>query len=351
MKTDRRKFIKLTAGASVGSVISVKAGGLTNPPATTPPPILPKRLKVGDTIGLIAPGYAINDQILEETKMTLAQLGFKTYHTPRILGRHGYFSNEDEQRAADINLMFGKPEIDAVLCVRGGYGCTRILEALDYDLIAQHPKILLGFSDITALLNSIHHKTGLVTFHGPVGSTMNDTYSIQYIKELLVNAAEELVIKNPVLSNSLLKNPEYERYTISRGKARGKLAGGSLTLINALIGTPYEIDFTDKIVCIEDVEEAPYRIDRLLTQLISGRTFSKAAAIVFGVCAGCNETTNPNSFSLKEVILDRIKPLNIPAVYGMSFGHIKHNFSFPIGHYAELSTEKMELKIDGAAVI
>ena len=121
-------------------------------------------------------------------------------------------------------------------------------------------------------------------------------------------------------------------------------------MINALIGTPYEIDFTGRIVCLEDVEEAPYRMDRMLTQLIGGSTFCKAAGIMFGVCSGCNVSTNPNSFSLREVILDRIRPLGIPAVYGMSFGHIRSNFSFPIGLEAELDTDNMVLQISGSAV-
>ena len=146
-------------------------------------------------------------------------------------------------------------------------------------------------------------------------------------------------------------NPEFERYTITEGSATGKIVGGSLTLINALIGTADEIDFTDAIVCIEDVEEAPYRIDRMLTQLIEGKTFNKAAGILFGVCAGCNESTNPISFSLKEVIMDRIKPLGIPAMYGMSFGHVENNFTFPIGTKAAMNATTIKFQLLEKAVL
>jgi muramoyltetrapeptide carboxypeptidase len=125
------------------------------------------------------------------------------------------------------------------------------------------------------------------------------------------------------------------------------LCGGSLTLINTLIGTPHEIDFTGKIVCIEDVEEAPYRIDRMLTQLIDGKTFKKASGIVFGVRAGCDRPSEPNSFTLKEVLMDRIKPLGIPAIYGMSFGHIDQNLTFPIGTKATLNTTTMSIVLEG----
>lgn len=308
--------------------------------------LLPKRLKKGDTIGLIAPGYAIERTILEEAKQTLKAMGFIPFHTDRILSNYGYFSNTDTERAQDLNEMFNNDNVDGILCARGGYGCTRIMHMINYENIQKKPKALIGFSDVTALLNGIHQQTGLITFHGPVGSTLNDPYSIGQLQRVVMHPENQQIIPNSILSDDNIKsNPEYDRYTITKGNATGKLVGGSLTLINALIGTPQEIDFTDALVCIEDVEEAPYRIDRMLTQLIAGPTFSKAKGIIFGVCAGCNTSTNPLSFSLKEVLLDRIKPLNIPAVYGMSFGHIKSNFTFPIGITAKLDADQMILEL------
>ncbi|MEX0288651.1 MAG: LD-carboxypeptidase [Flavobacteriaceae bacterium] len=347
----RRHFFKSVAGISLATMLPGSLAGRSVQGLPVETPILPKRLKPGDTLGLIAPGYAISEEILEETKATLSEMGFNTHNTPGILGRHGYFSNTDAIRVKDLNSMFADPEIAGIICVRGGYGCTRILENINYDQIRRHPKVLLGFSDITALLNGIHQRTGLITFHGPVGSTLEDTYSISQLQQLVIKASENLEIRNAILEDHLPEEPEYERYTITKGKASGKLVGGSLTLVNALMGTPYEIDFTDKIVCLEDVEEAPYRIDRMLTQLLSGPTFKKAAGIMFGVCAGCNSSTNPNSFTLKEVVLDRIKPVGIPAVYGMSFGHVKQNFSFPIGLSATLDCDKKTLQLHGKAVV
>lgn len=242
--------------------------------------------------------------------------------------------------------MFASTKIDGILCARGGYGCTRIMHLIDFDTIRKNPKVLIGFSDITALLNGIYQETGLITFHGPVGSTLNDPYSVEQLQKVILNPEERLTIKNIEFTDLEKKDdPEFERYTITEGTATGKLVGGSLTLINALIGTPHEIDFTNALICIEDVEEDPYRIDRMLTQLIDGNTFTKAAGIVFGVCAGCNASSNPNSFSLKEVIIDRIRPLKIPAVYGMSFGHVENNFTFPIGITAKLDTKNMTLQL------
>ncbi len=341
----RRQFINLSALLSVSAVLP-KTGPVVNHWALSSSKILPKRLKKGDTIGLIAPGYAVKPEVLKEMKDTLTNMGFIPFHTDRILGNHGYFSNTDEERAADLNAMFANPRIDAILCARGGYGCTRIMTMIDYSIIKSNPKILVGFSDITALLNGIYKETGLITFHGPVGSTLNDAYSKKQLKNTLQRPKQCQTIKNMVLEDpELLENPEYERYTITPGTATGKLVGGSLTLINALIGTPHEVDFTDAIVCIEDVEEAPYRMDRMLTQLIEGPTFKKARGIAFGVCAGCNSSSNPISFNLKEVLMDRIAPLNIPAAYGMSFGHVPSNFTFPIGINATWDADKMTITL------
>ncbi|WP_419210913.1 S66 peptidase family protein [Maribacter sp. X9] len=335
----RRKFFSSVASISLSSLIPMQMYANTASKFSPPTRKFPKALKNGDTIGLIAPGYAFPKDVLEETENTLKALGFKTYHTDRVLERHGYFSNTDDKRAADINHMFQNSNVDAILCIRGGYGCTRIMEQLDYGAIAKNPKALIGFSDVTALLNGIFKMTGLVTFHGPVGSTLDDDYSIKSLQKVLSPATDDITIENTELEAKYQSNPEYERYTITPGIATGRICGGSLTLINALIGTPQEIDFTDALVFIEDVEEAPYRIDRMLTQLIESKTFKNSAGIIFGVCAGCNESTNPDSFSLKEVILDRIRPLNIPSVYGMSFGHVKQNLTFPIGVHATFKTE------------
>lgn len=344
----RRKFIQNTMAATGGMLLSnsaygsSQAGGKAN--------IYPNKIKKNATIGLIAPGYAVKPEILSNAIDTLKRMGLNPVHTDRIVGNHGYFSNTDEERARDLNEMFTNKKIDAILCARGGYGCTRIMSQIDYNNIRKNPKPLIGFSDVTALLNGIYKETGLVTFHGPVGSTLDDPYSIEYFKKVLMKPVQNLTIESAPLLAKNIQNPEYERYTINPGKATGKLIGGSLTLINALIGTPHEIDFTDALVCIEDVEEAPYRIDRMLTQLIEGKTFTKAAGIAIGVCAGCDKPKDSLSFTLKEVILDRIRPLGIPAVYGISFGHIQNNFTFPIGIQAELNTNNMTLKLLEKAV-
>ena len=313
--------------------------------------LYPKRLEKGQTIGLIAPGFAVSQEKMTQMVFFLEQSGFKVFQTGRI-GQEGYFSNTDEQRALDVMEMFSNSNVDAILCARGGYGCTRILDLLDYKIIENNPKILLGFSDVTALIQGIYSKTGLIGFHGPVGTTIENQYAQSCIQDLLMNLSEQTTIKPVNLEENPYKSiSEYQRYTIYPGIAKGKLIGGSLTLITALIGTPYEIDFTDCIVCIEDVEEKPYRIDRMLTQLLGSKTFKAAAGIAFGVCAGCDTEKNQNNFTLREVIENRISPLKIPAAYGLSFGHVPDNCTLPIGAQSVFNTTLLEITVTEPVVI
>ena len=346
----RRTFIKSATVLGAATLLPNTGWG-SELTTSTLSRIKPKKLKKGDTIGLVAPGYAIKPEVLEKALATLKEMGFKTYHTERLIGNYGYFSNTDEERAKDVNEMFANPKIDGILCARGGYGCTRILDQLDYESIKKNPKVLIGFSDITALIQATYKETGLVCFHGPVGSTIDDAYSQKYFKKVLMKGKDSQKIKNAKLTDpKFLENPEYDRYTITPGTCEGELAGGSLTLVNALIGTPHEIDFTDKLVFLEDVEEAPYRIDRMLTQLIEGATFKKAKGVVFGVCKGCDREKKEDNFTLKEVILDRIASLGMPAAYGMSFGHVPNNFTLPVGVQAAFNADEMSLELLEAAV-
>ena len=346
----RRKFITTALGTAATSLLPITISNTSYTPKNNNL-LKGKQLKKGDTIGLVAPGYAVSSEGLEHAKTTLRKMGFIPYHTERIIGNYGYFSNTDAERAADLNHMFANPNVDGILCARGGYGCTRIMQLIDYEIIKNNPKVFIGFSDITTLLNGFYTETGLVSFHGPVGTTLDNEYGISMLKQLVINPKESVVIHNSDLTEEQKENTEYNRYVITPGNAKGVLVGGSLTLINALIGTPHEIDFTNKIVCIEDVEESPYRIDRMLTQLIEGKTFKNAAGLALGVFAGCETTNKTKTFTLKEVITERLQGLNIPTVYGMSFGHIPENFTFPIGIKAKLNTASMTLTILEKAVL
>lgn len=343
----RRHFLGGLLSLGTTALLAHTPEGVASPKKTK----RPKRLQAGDTIGLVAPGFSVSQKQIAAMTQFLENAGFKVFQTGRM-GQHGYFSNTDQERATDLNEMFSNPEIDAILCARGGYGCTRILDLIDYQSIAKHPKIILGFSDVTALLQAIHKKTGLIGFHGPVGTTIENTYAQQCLSALLMEANNKTLIRPLDLKGTAFeKESVYQRYTIHKGQASGRLVGGSLTLICALIGTPYEMDFTGAIVCIEDVQEKPYRVDRMLTQLLQTKTFKKASGIIFGVCAGCDTEKNEGNFTLSEVIQNRLAPLAIPSMYGFSFGHVPDNCTLPIGAQVFIDTELFQLNIEEPVVI
>lgn len=303
-------------------------------------PIKPKALSKGSNIALIAPAGPINENQLAKAQEKIHELGFNSCFTDRILLKKGYLAGKDNERLKDLHEAFDNTEIDAILCIRGGYGSARIIDQIDYSIIKRNPKIFIGYSDITALLNAIWQKTGLICFHGVVGNSAFSTYTRNHFLQLMTNNLE---------SNKIVSHPNSNTYNINTGTARGKLVGGNLALINSLLGTPYQIDFTDKIVFLEDIGEAPYKIDRMLTQLLLTGQLEKAAGIVLGEFYKCDidndEITHENSLSLKYVLEDRLKGLNIPILGNFSFGHIKDQAIFPIGLEAELNTDYPEVKL------
>lgn len=353
---NRRNFLNIGVGLSLASIIPAKMSARNNTTSEINKRIIkPERLRPGDKIGMTAPAYLLSEEALQASIENLKHLGFEPVYSDKILGRHGYFSGTDQERADDFNSMMRNPEIKGIIFAAGGYGCTRILDMVDYKMIKKNPKVIMGFSDDTALINTIYRKTGLITFHGPVAKIFDSEYSRKQFMDIVMYPTDKYIINSS--SDDLLKATDdktYERYVITPGKVRGELVGGNLTLLSAMMGTPYQINLKNKIVMIEDVGEEPYRIDRMLTQLIASGELATAAGIVFGVNNDCDisEKTNaPNSFTLREVIEDRIKPLNIPAIHGLSFGHIANNFTFPIGIEAELDTYNMTIKLLEKAVI
>jgi muramoyltetrapeptide carboxypeptidase len=314
--------------------------------------IKPKRLKSGDTIALIAPGSYISKEELNDSIKKIEGLGFKTVYSEKILNQNGYFSGTDNIRAEDLMEKFEDKSINGIMCVRGGYGCARILPLLDYKLIKKNPKVLIGYSDVTALMYGIFKKTGLITFHGPVSiSTFND-FSVRNFNSVLIENNYPIKFSNA--TEDLDENP-YGVVSIVKGKAKGKLVGGNLSIMVSLIGTDFDISYDNSIIFIEEVGEEPYRIDRMLTQLIQAKKFDKASGIMMGIFKKCEpKTEDPSfsrSFSLMEVLYDRLSHLTIPIVYGMSFGHIKNKFTIPFGAIATLDTKENTFCLEESPVI
>ena len=226
------------------------------------PPILRK----GDTVGMVA--TASNAYEREEiliAKETMEQYGFRVELGKHIAAQNGYLAGSDEERAADLNEMFRRRDIRGIVTFSGGYGCSRILPLLDYELIRNHPKVVVGHSDITALLLGIYSQTGLVTFHGSSGLTGVGEYAIEHFKRAIMSTAKIGEIAKPPVSSGVERN--HRLVTIVAGRATGQLIGGNLTLVTNLLGTPYEPDTRGKILFLEDIGEEPYRIDRMLTQI------------------------------------------------------------------------------------
>lgn len=310
--------------------------------------ILPSRLKKGDTVGLVSPGSPITREQLDETVKKLTDLGFHPVYNESVLSEYGYFAGTDRERAEELMGMFRDGEVDHIWCVRGGYGSIRILDLLDYAFIREHPKMLVGYSDITALLTAIHQETGLVTYHGPLGISDFNTFTVRSLKRVLMHPKESYMY--PYKKNrSQRNNPEFDQYTIQSGLAEGMLTGGNISVLDSLIGTPYETDFAGKVVFLEEVEEKTYRVDKMLFHLLRATNLPEAAAIVLGVFAECNTGDEPR-LSLKQAIQDLLQPLGIPVSYGLTFGHIEDMITLPLGIRARLDADRNELLLLEEAV-
>ncbi|MGB3468654.1 MAG: LD-carboxypeptidase [Cyclobacteriaceae bacterium] len=315
----RRKFLKKASAFGSGLLLSptLMNGAITSVISSKPP-----RLRYGDKIGVITPGSALSRQGFSEALENISQLGFEPVPATYANQKYGFLGGTDFQRISDFHEVFRNDEIKGVICARGGYGSGRILADLDYSLIRQNPKVFIGYSDITTLLNMIYQKAGLICFHGPVGGSDFTDFTRKKFYETVVEG-------RPFVLQSR------DGYTIRKGQASGKLAGGNLSLITALTGTKNEINFDRKIVFIEEVQESPYRIDRMLTQLIASGKLKNARGIAFGKFASCDvKLTDPlyeEKFKLTQVLADRCSNLSIPVYYGFDFGHVPDNATLPVG--------------------
>ncbi|MDY0083407.1 MAG: LD-carboxypeptidase [Ignavibacteriaceae bacterium] len=348
---NRKKFITSVSAASIGAAALSNLNFSKNLLFDEPPIVKPPRLKPGDKLAIIAPGSYISKNELQESITNLNQLGFETTYSEKILLQTGYFAGSDKERADDLMEKFADKSVKGIVCARGGYGCIRILPMLDYDLIKSNPKVLIGYSDVTALLYGIYQKSGLITFHGPVGTSTFNDYSVDNFKRVLINSEQNELFKN---SESETDENKYGVSTIVKGKGKGRFVGGNLSIMVSLIGTEFDVDYSGKIIFIEEIGEEPYRIDRMLTQLIQSGKFDNASGIMMGIFSKCESKVKDPSFdktfTLMEVLKDRLSNLKIPVVYGMSFGHIVDKFTIPFGALAELDADNQTFTLLEKAV-
>ncbi len=347
----RRNFLSgLTAVTVSGSISLPSIFGKNKAQKITKPP----KLEKGDTVGLIAPAScAFEPSTIRQGVETLQSLGFSVKTGKHIKEKFGYLAGTDEQRAADLHCMFEDDEVKAIVALRGGYGSMRLLDIIDYKLIKKNPKILLGYSDITSLCLAIYAKTGLVTFHGPVAISSFSEYTQEYFFKAACSTETVGEIAYPEPDNAL--RPTAHLSTIYPGKATGKLIGGNLTLLTALLGTPFEPNFKETILFLEETSEEPYDIDRMLTQLLLAGKLDQVSGIVFDRCPNCKPADYKPAFnvtfSLEEVLIDRLGKLGCPVLYGLNVGHEADKPTLPIGIKVTLDADRAILSIDEGAVI
>jgi muramoyltetrapeptide carboxypeptidase len=314
--------------------------------------IKPPRLRQGDLIGLIAPAGCCTEDEIAKAVANVGSLGFRVREGKNLRAAFGNYGGSVAQRLDDLHAMFADPEVRAIWCVRGGSGAISLLASIDYALIRAHPKILIGYSDITALHLAIHRQVGLVTFHGPLAASTLSPYASAHLMAVLTDPQPSYTM--PMSDENRQRGEQESQYairTITQGRATGPLLGGNLSLVSALAGTPYAADFRHSILFLEEVNEAPYRIDRWLTQLDLAFGLHNARALMIGVCEQCGPGDDERSLTLDQTFDLHLQPLVIPAVTGYSFGHIRHQITLPIGVKATLDTAAQTLTLLEPAVL
>jgi muramoyltetrapeptide carboxypeptidase len=310
--------------------------------------VKPKRLKQGEVIGIISPASSPDDLTkINSGVQYLEKLGYRVEVGKNVGLKEGYLAGSDKERLDDLHSMFKNKNVRAILSVRGGYGSGRLLDKIDYNLIKKNPKIFVGYSDINALQAAFYTKTGLVTFSGPM-------VAVDFHQE--VSAFTEEIFWRTITSNKKigkLKNPRNEKfYTLNKGRASGRILGGNLSLLVSLMGTEYFPKLKDTILLLEDINEAPYRIDRMLNQLRLAKQFKQIKGIALGHFVDCVENDpSKTTFSLNEVIVEYFqKQLKLPVLYNIKHGHVQDNITIPFGVKCVLNASLGSLEITESGV-
>ena len=318
-KLSRREVIPLISGA-IATLPLLSFRSIATTDSTIQ---IPKGLKKGDFIGICAPaGIVKSEKEISEFEDILHRLGFKTKRATNSTNKHGYFAGTDKERAEGFMKLIQDKDIRAVFFIRGGWGCARLLPHINFETIAKNPKIIMGFSDATTLLNAISVRSRLITFHGPSGNSTWNDYSLKYIEELLIK-------KSKVKYENKLGDAPIKTY--SGGQSKGALFGGNLSVITSLIGSGYLPDWNGKIVFLEDVKEEPYRIDRMLMQMKLNGVFDQVNGIILGNFRKCFAEEPEHSFTLEEIFEDYFMNHPVPVFYGAQIGHTLNKFTLPIG--------------------
>jgi muramoyltetrapeptide carboxypeptidase len=314
--------------------------------------IKPRKLVPGDVVGIVSPASAPPDpRAIDKSVEALEKLGFKPKLAANARERWGFLAGNDRERAGDIMKMFNDKRVHGIICVRGGYGTARLLPLLDFKAIRANPKVFIGYSDITSLHMAFLNSASLISFHGPM---LNSDFIKPDMPEPTLRSFRRTlgVCEAP---GSICQGFSRDAIRAHRkGKVTGRLIGGNLTLFCASLGTPWQANLKNSVFFFEDLDEVPYRFDRLLTQLLNAGVLQQAVGIAVGINKGCEdpkrETAGEYRQSLEDVLKERLLPLKVPLVSGLPFGHIPENATLPVGVRATLDANKGDLIIEEAAV-
>ena len=314
-------------------------------------PIRPPRLARGSRVALVAPaGPLLEHDDLTRAEALCRALGYQPRLGSNTAQRYGYFAGTDEQRLADLNAALRDPEVDAIWCIRGGYGVTRILDQVDFDALARRPRPLIGYSDITALLNAALHHAGVVTFHAPMARAAMPPFSRRHFERVLASGEPAGRLDRLPAPPDVLLPKENRITTLCGGIAEGWLAGGNLSLVQCLVGTAHLPDLDGAILFLEDVGEDLYRVDRMLAHLRMVGALGRLRGVVVGRFTELKRAMSDGALGFEEVLATYFLPLGIPVASGFPIGHIDDQWTLPLGVRARLDADAGELELLEPAV-
>jgi muramoyltetrapeptide carboxypeptidase len=313
--------------------------------------IRPPRLSPGTRVALVAPAGPLLELDDQQRAVELCRaLGWEPVLAPNAGAQHGYLAGTDAQRLGDLNAALSDDSIGAIWCIRGGYGLTRILAGVNYAAARRHPKVVLGFSDVTALLLALHQQTGLITFHGPVARHDMTRFTRTHLEQVVANAAPAGPLSVPPPPADVLVPLQHRVISLAGGKAEGPLIGGNLSLVQCLVGTPYLPSLDGAILFLEDVGEELYRIDRMLSHLRLAGQLERVAGVALGRFTDMSRRGSDGATGLDRVFRDYFAPLGVPVVLGLPFGHVADQWTLPMGTRARLDGDAGTLEVMEGAV-
>lgn len=350
IRTTRRGLLLATAALLAASRGQLSAAEL-GPAATRKRPLRPAALKRNDLVALFNPSGFADDALVQRATVNLETLGFRVMHAAHLRASRGNTAGTIGQRLTDLHTLFANREVRALWAARGGSGTAQILPYIDYALVARNPKVVIGYSDLTCLLLALYAKTGLVTFHGPVGSSGFTPFTVSHLTATLIEGRAPYVMTTAEEhANRAATEPNFVQRVLRGGSAVGTLMGGNLSVLASLVGTPYLPEIKQSLLFLEEISEAPYRVERLLTQLAQSGVLNRAAAAMLGVFVKAETPAGEDSLTLGQALDDHFAARPIPSAYGLSFGHIASQWVLPIGIRARFDADARSLTLLEPAV-